>query len=325
MKKPLLYIVIPCYNEQDVLPVTLNMFVNKLTSLKIENIISEDSRIMFVDDGSKDDTWQIICNGVETYREHVCGIQQSRNRGHQNALVAGMMESKKLGCDCVVTMDCDGQDDINAIDKMLEAYVVDSCQVVYGVRASRNQDTVFKRSTAHGYYKVLQWLGVDLVYDHADYRLVTKPVLDAFSDYEEVNLFLRGIFPLIGFKSTTVAYERTERIAGESKYPLSKMIHLAVDGISSLSVKPLNMIAVFGMIVSVLSFIGCVWAFVAHLTGNAVAGWASTTCIVSFVCGCQLMCTGILGVYIGKIYMEVKHRPRYIISNTVGIDEEDGV
>lgn len=311
MSAPTLFIVIPCYNEEEVLPITAPMFLKKLLSLVHEGKIADASRIMFVNDGSRDRTWEIISE-LSRSDEHYIGISQSRNRGHQSAVLAGLMEARGK-CDITISVDCDGQDDINAMDKMVDAYA-DGCDVVYGVRSSRETDTFFKRSTAQGFYKFLSLMGAEVVYNHADYRLISARALDALSEFHEVNLFLRGMVPLVGFKSTSVEYSRSERIAGESKYPLKKMIALAVDGITSLSVKPLRMIMSFGLTVALISFIGVIWAIVAAICGDTVAGWASTTCIVCFVGGVQLICMGIIGEYVGKIYMETKARPRYIIS-----------
>lgn len=311
MSTPTLFIVIPCYNEEEVLPITAPMFLKKLLSLVQAGKIADSSRIMFVNDGSRDRTWEIISE-LSRSDEHYIGISQSRNRGHQNAVLAGLMEARGK-CDITISVDCDGQDDINAMDKMVDAYA-DGCDVVYGVRSSRETDTFFKRSTAQGFYKFLSLMGAEVVYNHADYRLISARALDALSEFHEVNLFLRGMVPLVGFKSTSVEYSRSERIAGESKYPLKKMIALAVDGITSLSVKPLRMIMSFGITVALISFIGVIWAIVAAICGDTVAGWASTTCIVCFVGGVQLICMGIIGEYVGKIYMETKARPRYIIS-----------
>ena len=311
MQKPVLYIVIPCYNEQEVLPITAPMFLKKLTQLCDDGLISGDSRIMFVNDGSSDGTWELI-RALSEENEHYIGISQSRNRGHQNALLAGLMEAKDR-CDISISIDCDGQDDINAMDKMVAEYL-GGCDVVYGVRSSRETDSFFKRTTAQGFYKLLSKMGAEVVYNHADYRLLSARVLRELANFREVNLFLRGMVPLVGFKSTCVEYARAERLAGESKYPLKKMLALAADGITSLSVKPLRLITSFGVFVAVLSFIGVIWAIVSALCGATVAGWASTTCIVCFVSGVQLTCLGIIGEYIGKIYLEAKGRPRYIIS-----------
>jgi len=311
MENPVLYIVIPCYNEQEVLPITAPMFLNKLHELAEKKLVSENSRIMFVNDGSSDGTWDII-RALAASDEHYIGISQSRNRGHQNAVLAGLMEAKDR-CDISISIDCDGQDDINAMDDMVRAYL-DGCDIVYGVRNDRETDSFFKRTTAQGFYRFLSAMGAEIVYNHADYRLISARALHELAKFKEVNLFLRGMVPLVGFKSTSVEYKRAERIAGKSKYPLRKMLALADDGITSLSIKPLRLIMSFGVIVALLSFVGVIWAIVAALAGRAVAGWASMTCIICFVSGVQLICMGIIGEYIGKIYMETKQRPRYIIS-----------
>lgn len=311
MENPVLYIVIPCYNEQEVLPITAPMFLNKLHELAGKKLVSENSRIMFVNDGSSDGTWDII-RALAASDEHYIGISQSRNRGHQNAVLAGLMEAKD-SCDISISIDCDGQDDINAMDDMVRAYL-DGCDIVYGVRNDRETDSFFKRTTAQGFYRFLSAMGAEIVYNHADYRLISARALHELAKFKEVNLFLRGMVPLVGFKSTSVEYKRAERIAGKSKYPLRKMLALAGDGITSLSIKPLRLIMSFGVIVALLSFVGVIWAIVAALAGRAVAGWASMTCIICFVSGVQLVCMGIIGEYIGKIYMETKQRPRYIIS-----------
>ena len=310
-----LYIVIPCYNEEQVLPITAPLFLEELTNLINSEKISNDSRIMCVNDGSKDSTWEII-KELSKENEHFIGICQSRNRGHQNAVLAGLMEAKDCA-DITISIDCDGQDDITAMEAMVDAYD-DGCEVVYGVRSKRDTDTFFKRFTAEGFYKFLNAMGAEVVYNHADYRLISSKVLQEFAKFKEVNLFLRGMVPLVGFKSTSVYYERHERIAGESHYPLKKMLALAFDGITSLSVKPIRMITSFGIFISFISFIGAIWAVVAQLIGTTVTGWASMTCIICFLGGIQLICLGIIGEYIGKIYMEVKHRPRYIISERTG-------
>lgn len=311
MENPVLYIVIPCYNEQEVLPITAPMFLNKLHELAGKKLVSENSRILFVNDGSSDGTWDII-RALAASDEHYIGISQSRNRGHQNAVLAGLMEAKD-SCDISISIDCDGQDDINAMDDMVRAYL-DGCDIVYGVRNDRETDSFFKRTTAQGFYRFLSAMGAEIVYNHADYRLISARALHELAKFKEVNLFLRGMVPLVGFKSTSVEYKRAERIAGKSKYPLRKMLALAGDGITSLSIKPLRLIMSFGVIVALLSFVGVIWAIVAALAGRAVAGWASMTCIICFVSGVQLICMGIIGEYIGKIYMETKQRPRYIIS-----------
>ncbi len=320
MEHPVLYIIIPCYNEQEVLPITAPMFLNKLHELESAGLIAAESRIMFVNDGSSDATWDIICR-LAAGEGHYIGISQSRNRGHQNAVFAGLMEAKDR-CDISISVDCDGQDDINAMDDMVRAYL-NGCDIVYGVRSDRESDSFFKRSTAQGFYKFLSAMGADIVYNHADYRLISARALRELAKFGEVNLFLRGMVPLVGFKSTSVEYKRAERLAGKSKYPLRKMLALAGDGITSLSVKPLRLIMSFGLIVAFLSFVGVIWAIVAAVGGHAVAGWASTTCIICFVSGVQLMCMGIIGEYIGKIYMETKHRPRYIISERTWENNKD--
>ena len=309
--KPVLYILIPCYNEEKVLPITCELFLKKIITLVKKNKIDNNSRILFVNDGSKDRTWEIICE-LAKKDEHYMGISQSRNRGHQNAVLAGLMEAKDK-CDITISIDCDGQDDINAMDEMVDQYL-DGSEIVYGVRSKRDTDTFFKRFTAEGFYKLMNLMGAEVVFNHADYRLVSSRVLKEFANFEEVNIFLRGMFPLVGFKSTSVYYERHERIAGESHYPLSKMLALAFDGITSLSIKPIRMITGLGGFIAVLSFIGVIWSVVMAILGKTVTGWASMVCIISFIGGVQLICLGVLGEYIGKIYMEVKHRPRYIIS-----------
>ena len=308
---PTLYIVIPCYNEEEVLPVTAPQFLQKIDDLSRAGKISGESRVLFVDDGSRDKTWEIISSLAASDRRYT-GIRQSRNRGHQNAVLAGLMEAKDK-CDITISIDCDGQDDINAMDEMVDAYL-DGCEIVYGVRSKRDTDTFFKRFTAEGYYKLLSGMGVDVVFNHADYRLVSARVLREFANFKEVNLFLRGMFPLVGFKSTSVYYERHERIAGSSHYPLKKMLALAFDGTTSLSVKPIRMITLFGLIVSVLSFIALLGIAIAALCGAAAEGWAVTACAVCFMGGVQMLFLGVVGEYVGKIYLETKARPRYIIS-----------
>ena len=309
---PRLIIVIPCYNEQEVLPITAPQFLAKLKELSAAGLITEDSRIMFVNDGSRDDTWDIITR-LAGQDEHYIGIAQSRNRGHQNAVLAGLMEARDM-CDITISIDCDGQDDINAMNEMVEAYR-DGCEIVYGVRSSRDTDTFFKRFTAESFYKLLNSMGAEVVFNHADYRLISSRALQELAKFKEVNIFLRGMVPLVGFKSTSVYYERHERAAGRSHYPLRKMLALAFDGITSLSIKPIKLIMGFGTIVALVSFIGIIWAVVKAILGETVWGWASTTCIICFLSGVQLISVGVIGEYIGKIYMEVKHRPRYIISD----------
>ena len=313
MKSPkTLFIIIPCYNEEQVLPTTAPMFLAKIKELIECGKISNASRIMFVNDGSKDSTWKII-KKLADEDEHYIGICQSRNRGHQNAVLAGLMEAKDQ-CDITISIDCDGQDDINAMNQMVDEYLNGS-EIVYGVRSKRDTDTWFKRTTAEGYYKFLNFMGAEIVYNHADYRLVSSKVLQHFADFKEVNIFLRGMFPLVGFKSTAVYYERAERIAGESHYPLKKMLALAFDGITSLSIKPITLIVELGVLVSIIGFLGILWAIISAITGNTVTGWASLVCIICFLGGIQLLCLGVIGEYVGKTYMESKHRPRYIISD----------
>ena len=316
---PTLYIVIPCYNEEEVLPITAPEFLKELELLKAASLISQDSRIMFVNDGSRDSTWPII-ERLSQENEAYIGVCLSRNRGHQNAVLAGLMEAKSK-CDITISIDCDGQDDIAAMEQMVRAYH-DGNEVVYGVRDNRDSDAFFKRTTAHGFYKFLNMMGAEVVYNHADYRLVSSRVLNEFANFKEVNLFLRGMIPLVGFSSTSVYYTRRKRVAGESHYPLRKMLALAFDGITSLSIKPLRMISFFGVLVSLISFVGIIWAIIAHLIGSTAAGWASTVCIICFVGGIQLISLGIIGEYIGKIYMEVKQRPRYIISERTWDENE---
>lgn len=307
---PILYIVIPCYNEENVLPITKDLFKAKLLSLIYKGAISTDSRILFVNDGSSDGTWSIIQELCES-DAHFCGISLSRNRGHQNALLAGLMEVRCI-CDISISIDCDGQDDIDAMDEMVDSYL-SGCDVVYGVRSDRSSDTFFKRTSAQAFYKLMSRMGVETVFNHADYRLLSARVLNELARYQEVNLFLRGMIPLIGFKSTSVAYERHERMAGESHYPLGKMVGLALDGITSLSVKPIRFVTLTGAVVALFGFMGIIWAVVNAVLGTSVAGWSSIIAIICFMGGVQLLGIGVLGEYIGKIYMEVKHRPRFIV------------
>ena len=309
--KPILWIVVPCYNEEQVLPLTAPMFLQKLQDLVSRGQISENSRVLFVNDGSSDRTWEII-RDLAAKDEHYIGICQSRNRGHQNAVLAGLMEARER-CDITISIDCDGQDDINAMDKMVEEYLK-GAEVVYGVRAKRDTDSFFKRFTAQTFYKLLRGMGAEVVYNHADYRLISARVLQHFADFEEVNIYLRGMVPLVGFPSTTVAYDRAERLAGKSHYPLRKMLALAFNGITSLSVKPITLITTFGVVFSLIGLAFMIWAVVEAILGNTVAGWASTVCIVCLLGGIQLISLGILGQYIGKTYLETKRRPRYIIS-----------
>ncbi len=315
--KPVLYIVIPCYNEQEVLPRTAPMFLEKLKFLVSAEKISENSRILFVNDGSKDDTWKIITD-LKGENDMFSGISLSRNRGHQNALLAGLFYAADK-CDITVSIDCDGQDDINAIDKMVDEYL-QGAEIVYGVRSDRQSDTFFKRATAQGFYKFMNLLGAEVVYNHADYRLMSSCAVKELLKFKEVNIFLRGMVPMVGFKSTSVYYERNERIAGKSKYPLKRMISLALSGITSLSVKPIRMITALGFIFALISLVGILWSIISALSGGTVAGWASTISIICFLGGVQLLSLGVIGEYVGKIYLETKQRPRFIIEKTT--DEE---
>ncbi len=317
---PVLNIVVPCYNEEEVLPITSVMFENKIKELIEAKKINEQSCVLFVNDGSKDKTWQIITDLADK-SQYIEGISLSRNRGHQNALLGGLMEAKDR-CDITISIDCDGQDDINAMNEMVDKYL-EGFDVVYGVRSKRETDTFFKRFTAESFYKLLNLMGAEVVFNHADYRLVSKKVLDEFANFEEVNLFLRGMFPLVGFNSTSVFYERHERMAGQSHYPLSKMLSLAFDGITSLSVQPIRYITGLGILMAVLSFFGVVYTLISKFAGRTVDGWTSTTCILCFVSGVQMISLGVLGEYIGKIYMETKHRPRFIIGERTYIKKKE--
>ena len=316
---PVLYLVIPCYNEEQVLPITSGKFKAKIDELVDAGKIDDKSRVMFVNDGSKDTTWEILTELSESDPRY-CAISLSRNRGHQNALIAGLMEAKKHA-DITISMDCDGQDDINAITEMVNEYAKGS-EIVFGVRNDRSTDSWFKRTTAQSYYKFLRGMGVDIIPDHADYRLMSSRVLDALEGYSEVNLFLRGLIPQLGFKQSVVYYSRAEREAGTTHYPLSKMAALAIDGVTSFSVKPLRLITLFGFLVALLSIVGIIYVLVSVISGYYVDGWASTTCILCFVSGIQMISLGVIGEYIGKIYLETKQRPRYIVSEKKNLPEE---
>lgn len=317
--KPVLYIVIPCYNEEEVLPITAPLFLEQLKSMQKSGLISYKSKIMFVNDGSRDNTWDIICKLAKENSSYI-GISQSRNRGHQSTVLAGLMEAKDC-CDITISIDCDGQDDITAMAEMVGEYL-SGAEIVYGVRSDRKTDTAFKRVTAEGFYKFMKFMGAEVVFNHADYRLISSKALKELANFREVNLFLRGMVPLVGFKSTAVYYERKERIAGKTHYSLRKMLSLALDGITSLSVKPLRLISATGIIVSVFSVIGLIWALVSKILGVTVAGWTSLVSAICLLSSVQLICIGIIGEYIGKIYMEVKGRPRYIISERTNENEE---
>lgn len=308
---PVLYIVIPCYNEEEVLPVTAPLFRQKLLDLRAAGKVAETSRVLFVNDGSRDKTWEII-SGLAASQPEYEGVCLSRNRGHQNALLAGLMDCRTR-CDITISIDCDGQDDINAMDAMVDAYL-SGCDVVYGVRSSRETDTAFKRGTAQAFYRLMERMGVETVYNHADYRLMSSRALVALAEFREVNLFLRGMVPLVGFKSTSVYYERHERMAGESHYPLSKMVGLAVDGITSLSIKPIRLVTFFGLAASLVGLIGIIWALATWAMGHTVSGWASMVMVICFFGGVQMLSLGVIGEYVGKTYLETKRRPRYIIS-----------
>lgn len=311
--KNILYIVIPCFNEEEMLPITTDVLENKLKELIDKKIISNKSKIMYVNDGSKDRTWDLIKE--YSLKDNFTGISLSRNKGHQNALLAGLMVAKEYA-DIVISMDADLQDDIDAIDKMILEYNNGS-QIVYGVRSSRKKDTFFKRKTAEFFYKFMKFMGVDIVYNHADFRLTSKKVLESLQDYEEVNLFLRGIFPLIGFKSSNVYYERKERVAGKSKYPLKKMLSFAWNGITSFSIKPIKFVLNIGITIFILSLIIMIYSVIVKILGNAVSGWTFIICSIWMVAGIQMLSLGIIGEYIGKIYSETKKRPRYIIEENL--------
>ena len=310
MEPKTLYILAPCYNEAEVLPLTSKIFLDKLNSLITEGKISENSRVAFVDDGSKDETWNII-ESLHELDPKFIGVKLSRNRGHQNALLGGM-STVADDCDMIVTIDADAQDDVNAIDKMVDDFN-SGIEIVYGVRASRETDTFFKRTTAQGFYKFMTLMGVETVYNHADFRLMSSRAVKALLDFKEVNLFLRGMVPLVGFKSSTVAYDRAPRLAGESKYPLKKMLTFAFDGITSFSIRPIRFITALGGITLILSVLFAIYALISYFVHNTVPGWTSTVLSIWFFGSLQLIATGVVGEYIGKIYLEAKGRPRFFI------------
>ena len=314
-----LFCVIPCYNEQEVLPTTSSLLRDKLHNLIEQNKISSDSRIVFVNDGSRDATWEII-QALHDEDEIFQGINLSKNMGHQNALLAGLMTAKDL-CDAAISLDADLQDDINAIDEMIDKFN-EGCDVVYGVRSARKTDTFFKRTTAEGFYKLMDKLGAKTVYNHADYRLMSRRALLGLAEFGEVNLFLRGIVPMIGYKSDVVYYERAERFAGESKYPLKKMISFAIEGITSLSTKPIKMITGLGFFIFLVSIAVLIYSLVRYFTGNTIQGWTTTVISVWAIGGLMMISLGVIGEYIGKIYLEAKNRPRFIIESYLG-DEKD--
>lgn len=312
---PTVYFVIPCYNEEAVLPETIHQLTEKLSAMANAGLADADSRLVFVDDGSKDRTWDLI----EEYSQKtpaVTGIKLAHNRGHQNALLAGLMHAREYA-DCAISLDADLQDDIGVLDEFVQKFQ-EGCDIVYGVRKKRQTDTFFKRTTALGFYRMMQLLGVDLVYNHADYRLMSRRALDALAEYKEVNLFLRGIVPLIGYRHDYVYYDRHERFAGESKYPLKKMLSFAMDGITSFSVKPLKLISNLGILLSICSVFGLLYALISFFTGRAVSGWTAIVSSIWLLGGIQLLCVGVVGGYVGKIYSEVKARPRFWVEKTAG-------
>jgi len=305
-----LYLVIPCYNEEEVLPETTRQLTEKMNDLMARGLIAQESRIVYVNDGSKDNTWALI---ERYHRENplVNGVDLSRNRGHQNALLAGLMTVKDEA-DVVISLDADLQDDVDAIDRFLEKYY-EGCEVVYGVRSARKTDSWFKRHSAQAFYKLMKFFGVDIVYNHADYRLMSRRVLHELAQYGEVNLFLRGLVPLVGFPSGVVEYERRERFAGTSKYPLKKMLSFALDGVTSFSIKPIRFITGLGLLIFVVSVLMLLYFLIVHWTGHTVAGWTSIMVSVWAIGGLQLLAIGVIGEYIGKTYLETKRRPRYIV------------
>ena len=307
----ILYLVVPCYNEEPVLPETVRELTKKLNSMIQSGLVSPESRMVFVNDGSKDRTWELI----EEYHESnplVSGIKLSRNRGHQFAVLAGLMTVKEH-CDMAITLDADLQDDIDVLDEFVRKYKEEGCEIVYGVRNSRETDTFFKRFTAESFYRLMSGMGVDIVFNHADYRLMSRKALDALAEYREVNLFLRGVVPLIGYKTGTVEYARKERAAGESKYPLKKMLSFAMDGITSFSIKPIRMITMLGVLAFIASIVMAVYTVVGFFMGTTVSGWASIIISIWGFGGLILIALGMIGEYIGKIYMETKARPRYLV------------
>lgn len=319
MKKTVLYMVIPCYNEEQVLPITSKAVLEKMDALIEQERISSDSRILFVNDGSRDKTWSML-EELTAASPRFSAVKLAHNVGHQNALLAGLTTASKY-CDAAISMDADLQDDIGAVDEFLTKYE-EGCDVVYGVRRKRDTDTLFKRSTALAFYKIMASMGVETVYNHADYRLMSRKALEALTQYREVNLFLRGIVPLIGFRSDYVYYDRCERAAGESKYPLSRMINFAIEGITSFSVKPLRIISAFGIVIACLSVFGLLYSLISKLTGSAVSGWTAIVASIWLLGGIQLLCIGVCGEYIGKIYSEVKARPRFLVEQFLRHDPE---
>jgi polyisoprenyl-phosphate glycosyltransferase len=315
-----LYIVVPCYNEEEVLPETSRRLREKLEALMAAGKIGSKSRVLFVNDGSKDRTWKII-SALHAQCSLFCGVDLTRNRGHQNALLAGLMTAKDRA-DAVISMDADLQDDVDAVDEMVDKFL-DGVDIVYGVRSSRKTDTFFKRFTAEGFYRVMNALGAEVVFNHADYRLMSRRALEGLAEFREVNLFLRGIVPMIGYRTDTVEYERGERFAGESKYPLKKMLTFAMEGITSLSVKPLRMITGLGFFIFLVSLIMIIYNLVRWMGGNTVTGWASLACSLWALGGLILLSLGVVGEYIGKIYLETKGRPRFLIRQVLEDEDEE--
>lgn len=311
---PRLFIVIPCYNEEEVLGETTKRITKKLSTMISDGLVAADSRVMYVNDGSKDNTWPMIKDFCQE-NELITGVNLSRNRGHQNALLAGLMTAKDYA-DIVISMDADLQDDIEVLDKFVQEYN-NGCDIVYGVRSSRKKDSFFKKNTALAFYKLMEKMGVEIVYNHADYRLMSKRAIEELAGFKEVNLFLRGIIPMIGFRTATVEYERDKRFAGESKYPLKKMMSFAIDGITSCSIKPIRLITTFGFLIFLISMLLLVYVVVGHFLGNTVQGWPTLMVMLCFFGGFQIMSIGVVGEYVGKIYMETKERPRFIISDTI--------
>lgn len=313
-----LYVIVPCYNEEEVLPSTADALMTQLREMVGCGTISDESKILFVDDGSSDTTWSIITK-LTKENKNIEGIKLSHNQGHQNALYAGMMYVKNK-CHCMISVDADLQDDITVFQAFMNKFN-EGCDIVYGVRSERRKDSFFKRVTAQGFYRFMNLMGAETIYNHADYRLMSRRALEALSEYKEVNLFLRGVVPLIGFKSDTVMYARKERAAGKTKYPLKKMVNFALDGITSFSVKPIRLISALGVICSLLSIGGLLYALLSYFFGYTVPGWTAITCSIWLLGGIQLLSIGVLGEYISKIFSEVKHRPKYFIEEIAKSDE----
>lgn len=315
-EQPVIFFVIPCYDESEQLPITAPVLQSKIGAMKDDHLIAEDSRVLFVDDGSKDGTWQYIEQLKDTNPTLFHGVKLAHNRGHQNALLAGLMTALEHGCDAAISLDADLQDDINMFDEFVRQYV-SGAEIVYGVRSSRDKDTWFKRNTAEAFYALNAWMGAETIRDHADYRLMGRAALQALSEYEEVNLFLRGIVPQLGFKTTIVKYQRGEREAGESKYPLKKMVSFAIEGITSFSVKPLHFVTGLGLLSILVGIVMFIYVLASWASNNVVSGWGSIMCSLWLIGGLLMLSMGIVGEYIGKIYLETKHRPRYVIETEI--------